>query len=149
MVRLNDQRLKIIFGLVLSFNSKMVRLNGASLQDTLEEITKFQFQDGSIKCDILTTFSSLVPGFNSKMVRLNGWLIANVSGVPAGFNSKMVRLNGCLLNQLLLFLSWFQFQDGSIKCPIVTNGKKVGIMFQFQDGSIKCCIFSPLHKQYT
>ena len=71
------------------------------------------------------------------MVRLKLDHQKRISGHMPSFNSKMVRLKQAGRMFGILICSWFQFQNGTIKAPMlsdIVNGKNE---FQFQNGTIK------------
>ena len=55
---------------MLYFNSSMVRLKEAVVDDAIVDDSKFQFQYGTIKSSSILTLQNPEPYFNSSMVRL-------------------------------------------------------------------------------
>ncbi len=71
------------------------------------------------------------------MVRLKGKTSNKGKKHQLRFNSKMVRLKAPLIMLLILAVSMFQFQNGSIKRENLIDSTFIALKFQFQNGSIK------------
>ena len=74
------------------FNSKMVRLKESSPCCRHIWATEFQFQNGSIKSELIGQLVMDKARFNSKMVRLKACTVSFRWPTATCFNSKMVRL---------------------------------------------------------
>ena len=84
----------------------MVRLKVFGIND-LRYITEFQFQNGSIKRELLFAFQYDVIHFNSKMVRLKVDIKDVLKDISSYFNSKMVRLKVFTKNKGTVFSCYF------------------------------------------
>ena len=101
--------------MLLSFNSKLVRLKGLQVNSYMRRINGFNSKLVRLENTPRITLRMEQCSFNSKLVRLEVGLKKQSNASSKRFNSKLVRLKAMIFDFIYYTAYGFQFQTGSIK----------------------------------